>query len=182
MTTPAPAPGGPTLRLLSVDDADELHALVDANRAHLLPWMPWAGEERAGTVEFLDAAVVQAATGDGAQYAILDAGRIAGTVGFHRVDWRNSAGSIGYWLAADAQGRGLMTRAVAACLDHAFGAWDLHRIEIRAAPDNARSRAVPERLGFVQEGILREAERHADRFGDLVVYAMLAADWRARPR
>jgi ribosomal-protein-serine acetyltransferase len=98
------------------------------------------------------------------------------------VDWRNSAGSIGYWLAADAQGRGLMTRAVAACLDHAFAAWDLHRIEIRAAPDNARSRAVPERLGFVQEGILREAERHADRFGDLVVYAMLAADWRARPR
>jgi ribosomal-protein-serine acetyltransferase len=175
-------PGGPSLRPLGVDDADELHALVDANRAHLLPWMPWAGQERAGTVEFLDAAVVQAATGDGAQYAILDGGRIAGTVGFHRVDWRNAAGSIGYWLAADAQGRGLMTRAVAACLDHAFDAWDLHRIEIRAAPDNARSRAVPERLGFVQEGILREAERHADRFGDLVVYAMLAADWRARPR
>jgi ribosomal-protein-serine acetyltransferase len=175
-------PGGPSLRPLGVDDADELHALVDANRAHLLPWMPWAGQERAGTVEFLDAAVVQAATGDGAQYAILDGGRIAGTVGFHRVDWRNAAGSIGYWLAADAQGRGLMTRAVAACLDHAFDAWDLHRIEIRAAPDNARSRAVPERLGFVQEGILREAERHDDRFGDLVVYAMLAADWRARPR
>ena len=116
-----------------------------------MPWMPWAGQERAGTIEFLDAAVVQAATGDGAQYAVIDGGRIAGTVGFHRVDWRNSAGSIGYWLAADAQGRGLMTRAVAACLDHAFGAWDLHRIEIRAAPENApqprRARAARVRAG-----------------------------------
>jgi ribosomal-protein-serine acetyltransferase len=175
-------PGGPVLRPLAVGDADELHALVDANRAHLVPWMPWAGQERAGTVEFLDAAVVQAATGDGVQYAVLEGGRIAGTVGFHRVDWRNSAASIGYWLARGAQGRGLITRAVAALLDQAFDTWDLHRVEIRAAPDNARSRAVPERLGFVQEGILREAERHAGRFGDLVVYAMLAADWRTRHR
>jgi len=175
-------PGGPALRPLGVDDADELHALVEANRAHLEPWMPWAGQERAGTVEFLDAAVVQAATGDGASYAVLDHQRIVGTAGFHRVDWRNASTSIGYWLARDAQGRGLITRAVTTLIEHAFGAWDLHRVEIRAAPDNVRSRAVPERLGFVQEGILRGSERHADRFGDLVVYGMLAPDWRARPR
>ncbi|MEP6952949.1 MAG: GNAT family protein [Solirubrobacteraceae bacterium] len=175
-------PGSPGLRPLGVDDADELHALVEANRAHLMPWMPWAGQERAGTVEFLDAAVVHAATGDGAHYAILEEGRIVGTVGLHRVDWRNAATSIGYWLAHDAQGRGLITRSVAALLEHAFDALDLYRVEIRAAPDNARSRAVPERLGFVQEGILRGSERHADRFGDLVVYGMLAPDWRAPPR
>lgn len=173
---------GAALRPLAVTDADELHALVDANRAHLRPWMPWAGQDRAGTEEFLDAAVVQAATGDGAQYAVVRGGRIAGTAGFHRVDWRNASASIGYWLARDAQGHGLITRSVAALLDHAFGRWRLHRVEIRAAPGNARSRAVPERLGFVREGTLRGAERHADRFGDLVVYSMLAADWHARPR
>ena len=89
---------------------------------------------------------------------------------------------LGYWLARDAQGRGLITRGVAAMLDHAFGPWRLHRVEIRAAPDNARSRAVPERLGFTLEGRLRDAERHPGGFRDLVVYALLAPDWRRAPR
>jgi hypothetical protein len=52
------------------------------------------------------------------------------------------------------------------------------RVEIRAAPENARSRAIPERLGFTQEGTLRQVERVGDRYLDNVVYAMLAEDWK----
>jgi ribosomal-protein-serine acetyltransferase len=52
------------------------------------------------------------------------------------------------------------------------------RVEIRAAPENARSRAIPERLGFTQEGTLRQVERVDDRYLDNVVYAMLAEDWK----
>ncbi len=111
------------LRQLERSDADELHALIEANRAHLLPWMPWAGQDAAATGAFLQAAGEQAAAGDGVQFAVIEHGRIVGTTGFHRVDWRNAATSIGYWLAADAQGRGLITRGVAAMLDHAFGPW-----------------------------------------------------------
>lgn len=173
---------GAVLRPLQESDADELHAAVAANRSHLLPRMPWAGQDRGGTIEYLQGAAAQAAAGDGLQFAVVDGERIVGTAGFHHVDWRNAATSLGYWLAADAQGRGLITRAVVAMLDHAFGPWELHRVEIRAAPDNARSRAIPERLGFVQEGTLRGAEKHPERYGDLVVYGMLAADWRLRPR
>jgi ribosomal-protein-serine acetyltransferase len=50
------------------------------------------------------------------------------------------------------------------------------RVEIRAAPENARSRAIPGRLGFTQEGTLRQVERVGDRYLDNVVYAMLAED------
>jgi ribosomal-protein-serine acetyltransferase len=70
-----------------------------------------------------------------------------------------------------------MTEAVRALVDHAFGPWGLHRVEIGAAVENARSRAVPERLGFRAEGVRREAERHGERYLDVVVYAMLAGDW-----
>jgi ribosomal-protein-serine acetyltransferase len=98
-------------------------------------------------------------------------------VGVHRVDWANRKASIGYWLAGDAQGRGVMTEAVRAYVDHAFGIWKLNRVTIEAAVENARSRAVAERLGFREEGVLREVERVGERMVDHVVYAMLAADW-----
>jgi ribosomal-protein-serine acetyltransferase len=71
-----------------------------------------------------------------------------------------------------------VTEAVRALFDHAVRALKLNRIEIRAGVDNTRSRAIPARLGFKQEGILRQAERVGDRFVDHLVYAMLAEDWR----
>ena len=54
----------------------------------------------------------------------------------------------------------------------------LNRVEIRAAPENRRSRAIPERLGFTEEGTLRQAERVGERYLDSAVYAMLAEDWK----
>ena len=51
--------------------------------------------------------------------------------------------------------------------------------EIRAAVGNARSRALPQRLGFREEGILREAERVGDAYLDVVVYSVLASEWRS---
>ena len=71
--------------------------------------------------------------------------------------------------------------AVAALVGHALTAWKLHRVEIRVATGNARSRAIPERLGFLREGTLREAERHGERFLDLDVFALLEPDWRGAP-
>jgi len=71
-----------------------------------------------------------------------------------------------------------MTTAVTAMLDHAFGPWDLARVEIRAGVANRRSRAIPERLGFKEEGVLRAAERIGTRVIDHAVYVMTAREWR----
>lgn len=99
-------------------------------------------------------------------------------IGCHPLNRAHDSTSIGYWLVEASLGRGTMTEAVRAFTSHAFGVWDLHRVEIQAAVGNTRSRAIPERLGFTEEGILREAERVGDRYLDIVVYAMLAAEWR----
>jgi len=74
-----------------------------------------------------------------------------------------------------------VTRACRALIDRGFGELRLHRITIHAAPDNARSRAVPERLGFTQEAVLRGAGKTAMGYVDLVVYSMLDQEWQARP-
>ena len=165
------------LRLLEEADADELYAVVDANREFLARWMPWAASTTLeGTLEFIRASRRQLADNQGFQVAIVDDGRIVGVLGFHRVDWDNRSTSIGYWIAEPSQRRGTVTQAVRALIEHAFRTWTLNRVEIRAGVDNVRSRAIPGRLGFKEEGVLRQAERIGDRYVDHVVYGMLAAD------
>lgn len=101
-------------------------------------------------------------------------------IGYHAVDWANRSTRIGYWLAEEHQGQGTMTEAVRLLVDHALSVWGLNRVEIRAALENRRSRAIPERLGFCEEGTRREAERVGGRYLDSVAYSMLAVDWKAQ--
>jgi ribosomal-protein-serine acetyltransferase len=169
---------GLRLRALEESDAIELHALIEANRAHLARWMPWAAHQTLeDTVSFLRATRRQLADNDGLQSALTSGTAIVGVAGFHGVDWPNRTTSLGYWLAGVAQGRGAMTRAVGALVDHAIGTWELNRVEIRADVENRRSRAIPERLGFALEGTLRQAQRFGEGYRDQVLYAMLAQAW-----
>jgi ribosomal-protein-serine acetyltransferase len=141
--------------------------------------MPWApAQTRESTREFIRTAISQLESNDGFQAALVVDGRLAGTFGYHSVDWVHMRTTIGYWLAEPLQGRGLATRAVAALIGHAFSEWELHRVEIRAAVENAPSRAVCERLGMSLEGELREAEWVGGRCHDLAVYSVLAPEWR----
>lgn len=171
------------LRLLETGDAAELHRLIVANREHLAAWLPWAAAQtEADTVAFLAGTRRQLRDNDGFQAAILVGGAIAGVAGFTGVDWANRSTAIGYWLAADRQGRGAMTAAVRALARHALSAWGLNRVEIRAATGNARSRAVPERLGFTEEAVLRRAQQVGGRAHDLAVYSLLAGETSQRGR
>jgi ribosomal-protein-serine acetyltransferase len=176
---PIELPGGYRVRHVEEGDAEAIYRVVHDNRAHLREWLPWVPYASLESIEeFIGRARRQAEDDNGFQAVIEDpSGGVAGFIGFHAVDWNNRSTSLGYWLAADQQGRGTMTAAVRALTAFAFDEWRLNRVEIRVAEKNARSAAVPERLGFVKEGVLRQAERHADGFKDNVVYSMLAGEW-----
>ena len=163
------------LRLLEEADAEEFYGLVERNRAHLAAWMPWAADQTLeGTRAFIRTTEQRHAANNGFETAVVLDERIVGATGFAGIDWVARSTSIGYWLDEGHQGRGIITGAVKALVEHAFGELQLHRVEIRAAAGNRRSRAIPERLGFEQEGVLREAERVGDSYQDLVVYGLLA--------
>ena len=89
--------------------------------------------------------------------AVRDHGqwRLAGAVSLHITPYSRS-GEIGYWIDGGHEGRGLASRAVAAVLDHAFGALGIERVALHTDPANQRSRALARRLGFVEEGLLRQ--------------------------
>ncbi|MGN6275510.1 MAG: GNAT family N-acetyltransferase [Solirubrobacterales bacterium] len=166
------------VRPLKAADAAELYAVVEANREHLARWMPWAAaQDLPATEKFVAEAEAQLARNDGFQAAIAPEGRIVGVAGFHSIDWTNRNTSIGYWLTEHAQGKGTMTTVVRALVDHAFSEWNLHRIEIHCAPANYRSRAIPKRLGFREEAVLREPELVGGRYLDTVVYGVLEDEW-----
>jgi ribosomal-protein-serine acetyltransferase len=163
------------LRRLRHHDGPAIEALVRANLEHLRPWMPWA--EDGYDAGWIDAAVQEMERSLSANFVFVEGGAVLGTIGFHAFDRGNRATSIGYWIAAPAQSRGLVTLAVRALCGLAFETWGIHRVQLRAAPGNARSRAVAERCGFLEEGIARGAELIDGRFRDLVVYSLLAPDF-----
>jgi ribosomal-protein-serine acetyltransferase len=169
---------GLELRPITEADAPVLDRLIESNRSHLAPFMPWvAGHAIEGTRAFIRASLRQEAEDDGFQAVIVVDGAIAGVAGFHRVDRVNQTTSIGYWMDASHQGRGVMTATVAALVDHAFDAWALYRVELRVAPGNVRSRAIAARLGFREEGVLRAAERFGDGdHRDLIIHSLLRGE------
>ena len=107
-----------------------------------------------------------------------DDDRLLGTATLWRVDLPHRRAEVGFALAREAWGKGLMSEALRALLDHAFDVLGLHRIEADTDPRNRRSLALLERLGFRREGYLRERFHVAGELQDSVVLGLLRADWR----
>lgn len=105
---------------------------------------------------------------------ILFDGKIVGVAGFNSINWSNKTAYIGYWLGEEYQGKGIMIKVAKALTDYAFSHLKLNKVEIRVAVENKKNRRIPEKLGFVNEGTIRQAEWIYDHFVDHIVYGMLA--------
>ena len=168
------------LRLHEERYAEEYFALIERNRAYLQQWMPWAAYE--GSLEetkaYMKQTLLQFANNEGLQTGIWYQDRLVGSIGYPHLDWANRKVEIGYWIDASMQGKGIVTKACRTLVTYAFDQYRLNKVEIHCATGNRRSRAVPERLGFTQEGIIRQAEWLPDHAVDMVIYGMLDTEWR----
>jgi ribosomal-protein-serine acetyltransferase len=170
-----------SLRLYEESDAAELHGLIARNLDHLRPWMPWAEHStEQSALEHIRRSRRAIGENRGFTTAIVLDERIVGDIGLATIDWGARSTEIGYWLAAEHQGRGLMTAAVSLYLGYLFDRLRLERVQIQAAVENHRSRAIPERLGFRLEGVRRNAIRAGERLVDAALYGILAEEWRVR--
>jgi ribosomal-protein-serine acetyltransferase len=173
---PCPVAPSSELRLFEPLDAPRLHRLVERNRDRLRTYLPWVDLTRSedDTRVFIQKATGQWAAGLGFHAGIWVDRELAGAIGLHPIDRHNQSSSLGYWIDSAFEGRGLVTAACRAVIGIAFDHYRLHRIEIRCATGNRRSCAIPERLGFQLEGVLREAQWAGGAWLDLCVYARLA--------
>ena len=156
------ADAGVVLRRHRLDDVDALHAVIEESRDHVRPFMPWADQGREDTAGFVakavdgwDAALEfnylitrPAEEGSGAAEEII------GGTGFGPRGDGPGVFEIGYWLCADATGRGVMTAVAGRLADVAMTYDEVDRVEIRCDEANVRSAAVPRRLGFALDRLV----------------------------
>ncbi len=101
---------------------------------------------------------------------------LLGSVALLRFDWDEHRCEVGYWLAPQARGRGVATRAVALLARWALREIGIARVAITTDVDNVASQAVAERCGFIREGVLRAFQERNGRRFDVVMYSLLPHD------
>ncbi len=169
------------LRLLEERHVEEYFALVERNQAHLYEWVDV--ESYDGSLETLRAYVMQRLlqfiNGEGYHLGIWYQDALVGILDF-RLNERSRSVELGYWLDAAMEGKGIVTQACRTMVQHAFEEHLAHKVVISCATDNTRSRAVAERLGFLQEGILRQTGRLHNCYVDGVFYGLLVDEWNTQ--
>jgi RimJ/RimL family protein N-acetyltransferase len=173
------------VRCWEPEDAAELKRVIDSNIDHLRPWMPWAmhepeplGEKTARLREFK--ALFE--RNEDFIYGIFGPnGTVLGGTGLHPRTGPE-AREIGYWVAHEHEGRGVISESTAALTRVGFEVLKLDRIEIHCDPRNTRSAAVPRRLGFEHEATLRRRLVEADgALRDVMIWSLFADGYAASP-
>jgi RimJ/RimL family protein N-acetyltransferase len=115
--------------------------------------------------------------GDKFQWIVEEDGLPAGWITLVVSNWEHGLAEVGYALATEHQGRGVMGGALGILLADLFANTKLERIEARCATDNAASQRVLEKVGFRREGTLRAYFRLHGRRVDNHLYAVLEDEW-----
>ncbi len=168
-----------TLRMLSIRDANRLFELIDSSRQYLEEWLPWLNDSK--NLQDVKTSITNSfhtyANRLELRAGIFIDNLLVGIISFNEFDWQNNIGYIGYWLAEDYQGKGIMTKAVSALIDYGFTELNLNKIDIRTAFENKKSQAIPKRLNFKLEGQLRQAEWLGNHYVDHLVFGLLKNEW-----
>jgi ribosomal-protein-serine acetyltransferase len=169
-----------SLKLVDLRDRDAIFQLTDSSREYLREWLPWVDftTKPEDTEQFIKSSLKSFAENKSLTSVILYEGKAVGIAGFNKLDWQNKTAKIGYWLGEGYQGKGIMTKTVKALTSYAIKDLKMNKVEIWAGVENKKSRSIPERLGFVKEGVIRQAEWLNDRYTDHTVYGMLAEEWK----
>ncbi|MFB2579255.1 GNAT family N-acetyltransferase [Acinetobacter sp. c2-A9] len=167
-----------SLALVSPSFAKDYWRIVSQQKTYLGQWLPWVAEMDGEKpfVDFAKAMLHKYADGENLTCAIFYQGELVVNISFNTIDHELKKVQIGYWLSQDYQGKGIMTRAVSAMLKIAKENYAIQIADIRAAIDNLSSRAVPERLGFSFDGIIKNGELVDGRILDHAVYTLKLGD------
>lgn len=157
-------------------------ALVETNRDHLRPWLPWVDGTQtvADSEAFIVKTLKKFADGTDVPVGIFYQHQLVGHMSLMKIQLRHWA-EIGYWISADYEGKGIVVASAKVLINYAFDELGLERVEILCRITNARSKALAQRLGFTSEGIVRHGEIHSGIYYDFEQYSLLKGDRNNSP-
>ncbi|WP_033543193.1 GNAT family N-acetyltransferase [Planococcus sp. CAU13] len=165
------------LRMPKPGDGKAVNAAIKASMDELKPWLGFVQNDPSPQdteINTLESHILFLKR-ENLRYLIFDieTGEFIGTTGFHDIEWDIPKMEIGYWISTPHSGKGYMTEAVNALTELALTEFGCRRVEIRCDAENMKSRAVPEKLGYVLEGVLHNDELSVDgkRLTDTAIYA-----------
>lgn len=174
------------IRCYEPADAPLLQAATAESKAHLLPWMPWAVHDPqtiAEKGELIRRFRGQFDLDQDYVYGIFDRqeSRLLGGTGLHTRAGQGGR-EIGYWIHIAHTGQGIATEVTSALTKVGFALLGLQWLEIKCAPDNHASAAIPKKLGYTLEATLRARPRpHDGAVRDTLLWTMLAGEYPLSP-
>ena len=169
-----------SLRLLEESDSERCFDAVDANRAYLRRWLNWVDGSRTpeDTLRWIKVIQREWREGKSLTLGIWSAEKMVGCIDLQKIDLERGSAEIGYWLAAERQGNGIITHACCLLINDCFRERGFKQLSILVHPDNLRSVAIPKRLGFrLEERLVRASLLH-DEWIDLDRYSLSAESWK----
>jgi N-acetyltransferase len=172
---------GYSLRILVSEDAPALYELGrEPDVSRFFSWGPYESDDEA--VEFVASLERQREAGERIELGIFGASdELVGVTGLSEFSRRDRRAVLGTWLGRAYWGSGANRESKALVLALAFRSLGLQRITALASPQNVRSVAALQRLGFVHEGVLRAWHVHGGVQRDVAVLRMLRDEWERTP-
>jgi ribosomal-protein-serine acetyltransferase len=167
------------LRLVHPDYANMHFEVAMANKEHIGRWLEWIYKYQSGqdSLNFINFALEKYERGEALECFIFYQDKLVGSVGFGKITKANNSAEIGYWLASDYCGKGIMTKSVKTLVEYGFNFLNLHRIYIKAATGNEKSANIPRKLGFTQDAILRDEGQMKGKYYDVYYFSLLKSEF-----
>jgi len=167
------------LRPINVDSSNILFNLINTNKSYLSEWLPWIynNTKITDTKQFIKASLNKMKEGKEFVTEIWYQNKIVGIISLTKIDNLNKKAEVGYWLDYRHQGLGIMTTAVRSIVSYGFQNLNLNRIAILTSEENSKSAAIPTRLKFTEEGILRNYLYNKDKAINYKVFSVIRTEW-----
>ena len=148
--------------------------LAKENYDYLAKWLVWPPRVKTESDfgDFIVRCKSDHERGDAITFGIIYNGKLIGNIAYKYINNELKKVEIGYWIAQDYQGKGIISRACARLVEYAFTNLDMDKVEMCVASENKPSRAVCERLGMTMEGVISSAERVQGRMLDHAIYGL----------
>jgi len=179
--------GNPTLEterliLRTLRESDAADVFAYASHPEVSRYVTWESHQTLeDSVAFIDWTAKRLAEDEAGDWGLEDkkTGKIIGSIGFAHLDEANCRGEIGYALALDKRGQGLVPEALRRLIAFAFTEMKLNRLEAVHFVENEASGRVMQKAGMRYEGLLRQRMLVKGVYRDVRQYAILRGDWQA---